>query len=116
MNPTGPRFSLTGPDIALPGDASLALSLIIHELSTNAAKYGALRHDQGHVKVEWNEEGREVALSWIEIDGPPVDPPGGQGFGSLLIKRAFSQAFDPHTSFAFQPNGLKFSLRFKLPN
>lgn len=114
-DPEMPRFNISGPDVPLPPGAALALSLIMHELPTNGAKYAALRHEDGRVNVQWHVHQGEVALSWTEFDGPPIEPPQGEGFGSLLIKRAFSQEFEPETSFVFEPDGLKFSLRFKLP-
>jgi len=112
-DPERPRFNFSGPDVALSADASLALSLIIHELATNAAKYGALCHEDGRVNVQWHVHGDRIALSWSEFDGPPIVPPEKEGFGSALIKRAFSQQFEPETSFVFDEDGLKFSLTFK---
>lgn len=114
-DPEHSRFRVDGAPISLPPDASLALSLIIHELSTNAAKYGALRHDDGHVEIRWNVDRNKVLLTWEEFDGPPVVPPETEGFGSSLIKRAFSSQFEPETWFVFEKTGLKFSLVFKLP-
>ena len=93
----------------------MALSLVMHELSTNAAKYGALRHDHGREEISWRQDGDLVTLNWTEFDGPHVEPPESQGFGSLLIKRAFSGTYEPQTSFAFEADGLRFSLTFKLP-
>jgi two-component sensor histidine kinase len=113
-DPGHSRFSLSGPDTPLPPAASLGLSLIIHELCTNAAKYGALRHDRGRVNIQWHHHGGEVSLTWTEYDGPPVVPPETEGFGSLLIKRAFPPEFEPRTSFDFDEHGLHFSLTFKL--
>jgi two-component sensor histidine kinase len=113
-DPANPRFSISGPDVALPPGASLALSLVIHELSTNAAKYGALQGDHGRVNVQWHRHDDEVALSWTEFDGPTVAAPEREGFGSLLIKRAFSQEYEPQASFEFAPEGLHFTLTFKV--
>lgn len=114
-DPEHSRFHMSGPDLSLPPGAALAMSLVIHELSTNAAKYGALMHDNGHVNIQWHVHDGRVALSWSEFDGPPVEPPTAEGFGSLLIKRAFSQEFEPETSFVFDRDGLKFSMTFRLP-
>lgn len=115
-DPETPRFSLNGPDIGIPVGASLALSLVIHELATNAAKYGALRHDEGKINIEWHWDNGGVAMSWAEYDGPPIAPPQGEGFGSILIKRAFPQEYHPETAFDFQSDGLKFALVFRLPH
>ena len=99
---------------SFPPNASLALSPVLHELATNAAKYSALRHDDGKVVVRWESGGR-VTMLRAEHDGPPVQPPKGEGFGSVLIKRAFPQEYEPKTSFAFEPDGLEFTLSFKTP-
>lgn len=109
------RFTLSGPDILLPAGASLALSLTVHELATNAAKYGALRLDDGKVDVQWHVDRDTVTVSWSERNGPLVRAPATEGFGSTLIRRAFSSEFKPEASFEFDPAGLKFSLRFILP-
>jgi two-component sensor histidine kinase len=114
-DPENPRYIISGPVIALPPGASLALSLVIHELSTNAAKYGALRHDDGRINIQWNRHDDVVALEWTEFDGPPVVAPEREGFGSLLIRRAFSQEYHPQTAFKFEEDGLNFTLEFRLP-
>lgn len=85
----GDRFDVKGPEVALGASATLRLSLILHELATNAAKYGALSVPEGRVQLEWRIEprpqGEELALCWREHDGPPVAPPTHTGFGSRLI-------------------------------
>jgi two-component sensor histidine kinase len=73
-------------------DKALVLSMILHELGTNAVKYGALSDLDGSVGVTWNilqqNSGRELHLEWREADGPPVSKPTRKGFGSTLIERA----------------------------
>jgi two-component sensor histidine kinase len=108
------RYSISGPDVGLSPGASLALSLVIHELSTNAAKYGALRHDKGRINIQWHSHDDVVALEWAEFGGPPVMAPEREGFGSLLIRRAFSQEYDPTAAFEFAEDGLRFTLQFRL--
>ncbi|GAB6845828.1 PAS domain S-box-containing protein [Methylorubrum rhodinum] len=88
----GDRVDLAGPELDLGPRATLSLSLLLHELATNAAKYGALSVPDGRVAVEWQlageGEAREVSLDWTERGGPPPTPPvnsGRKGFGSRLI-------------------------------
>lgn len=84
------RFRLGGPDVRVGSRAALSLALMVHELATNAAKYGALSDPEGHVLVEWGikRSGPQpmVHLRWREVGGPPVKPPTRRGFGSRLIE------------------------------
>lgn len=84
------RFTLSGPDLPLGPRATMSLSLLLHELATNAAKYGALSTEAGRVAVTWRVEdthgGPEVVLDWEESGGPPPRPSNRTGFGSRLIR------------------------------
>ena len=84
------RFDVSGPDFDLGPRTTMSLSLLLHELATNASKYGALSGETGRVAVAWRIEREgadaEVVLTWRERDGPPVRPPSGRGFGSRLIR------------------------------
>ena len=97
------RFTVRGPVVWVPAKASLTLTLCLHELATNAAKYGALSNGSGRVHVTWkligNGEQNKVRLSWREIGGPPVTAPERKGFGSLLIEHSFSGEGDSHVDF-----------------
>jgi two-component sensor histidine kinase len=91
----GDRFHLEGPSVPVPAQYTLPLALSLHELSTNASKYGALTSESGHVDIRWdlgrnNAAQRELHMSWTESGGPPVEAPGEPGFGSRMIKSAFS--------------------------
>lgn len=83
------RIIMAGPEIQLSAKAALAFSMSLHELSTNAAKYGALSNDLGHVELTWvidqSESGGILVLRWRELGGPPVQPPSRTGFGSRLM-------------------------------
>ena len=83
------RFQLNGPALQIGPRATLSLSLLLHELATNAIKYGALSVPEGQVAITWSiEAGVEediLRMSWTETGGPPVQPPSGKGFGSRLI-------------------------------
>ena len=109
------RLRLQGPDVTLPPRAVVAISLILHELATNAAKYGALRDLAGHIDLTWNKTGDRVRLDWVETDGPPVTPPEREGFGTKVVSRAFGPEFAPEVDFDYQPDGLRFSIEFTPP-
>jgi two-component system, chemotaxis family, CheB/CheR fusion protein len=86
----GAAFSMSGPPVMLKPQAALLLALITHELSTNAAKYGALSVTGGHIDVTWKIAGDSpphLELVWTERDGPTIDPPMKRGFGTELIER-----------------------------
>lgn len=84
------RFKIDGPDLDISPQAALSLSLLLHEMATNALKYGALSTDAGKVRITWRTEVTQtpaLVLDWAETDGPPVVAPSGRGgFGSKLIR------------------------------
>lgn len=85
----GERVRLAGPQLLLKPSAAQALALVIHELATNAAKYGALSAPEGRLRVSWLVDGARLVLTWEESGGPPLAPPAPQGrvgFGSRLIR------------------------------
>jgi two-component sensor histidine kinase len=88
------RFRFSGPSLHIGPSAALSLTLILHELATNATKYGALSQPAGRVTVAWSLAGggseAEFRLVWSEQGGPPVTPPTRKGFGSRLIERGLS--------------------------
>jgi PAS domain S-box-containing protein len=88
----GERISLEGPEVFLSPAVSAGLALVLHELCTNATKYGALSHGSGQVRISWRlvSETKRVKLRWAEIDGPPVVAPERRGFGTKLIERALA--------------------------
>jgi two-component sensor histidine kinase len=106
------RFRIHGPLRPVDPEIGLALSLIVHELATNATKYGALGNDHGYVDIEWRLTDGRLELSWNEHDGPPVVIPDKEGFGSKLIRRAFPAQYKPLVSISYAPDGLRFGLSF----
>ncbi|WP_264048602.1 PAS domain-containing sensor histidine kinase [Methylobacterium flocculans] len=104
------RFRLSGPPVSLGAKAALSLALMLHELATNAAKYGALSVPEGRVALEWSlrddASGPIVDLSWSEADGPPVVPPTRKGFGSRLIERGLVGAVGGTIRLDYAPTGL----------
>jgi two-component sensor histidine kinase len=89
---------------------SLALALALHELATNAAKYGALSNDTGRVRIAWRvgpgEGCRSLRLEWREVDGPPVTAPDRKGFGSRLIEQSLAAEFAGEVTMTYHPTGL----------
>lgn len=83
---------ISGPDLQVASRAALTLSLILHELATNAAKYGALSVPDGRVALRWSIDDGVFRLEWRETDGPPAREPQKTGFGSRLIRRGLSSA------------------------
>ncbi|WP_344708026.1 HWE histidine kinase domain-containing protein [Sphingomonas swuensis] len=97
-----------GPEVVLSPKAALSLSLALHELVTNAAKYGALSSAGGRVTVRWDltpEAG--LALQWRETGGPAVQPPSRKGFGTTLIQRALSMETGGRSQVRFEPAGVE---------
>lgn len=114
----GDVISISGPAIDLSPKQGLGLSLILHELSTNAAKYGALSTPEGRLAVQWSQENmggsREVVLCWEERGGPPVTAPQARGFGTKLIERASRFELGGEAELRFEPDGCTMHLRFPL--
>ena len=113
------RCVVKGPEVWLPAQKSLLLTLVFHELATNAAKYGAFSNTTGRVRVIWDVidmgNGRGLNLLWRETGGPPVTAPAHKGFGSTLIEQSFNG--DEETRFEFSPKGLNcfFKLSLRAP-
>ena len=83
------RIKLDGPDVALDPKAFATLALVVHEMMTNSAKYGALADSTGQVEVVWKlDRGSTLVIDWKESGGPPVQPPSRRGFGTTIIERS----------------------------
>jgi len=109
QSPGGTNAVINGPDLALRPAAALALGLALHELATNAAKYGALSAADGRVTVRWAlAPDGGIDLVWEEAGGPPVGEPKRKGFGTLLVERSLSYELGGTTSLEFRPSGLVF--------
>lgn len=105
--PASGVVSLAGDDAVLTPKSALALSLALHELATNAAKYGAFSVATGHVAVNWQvREDGGLGLSWTETGGPPVVPPTRRGFGSSLIERALTLETGGRATIDYRPGGV----------
>jgi len=108
------RITLNGPKIDLGAKAVLAITLALHELSTNAAKYGALSSDSGTVAIDWSVTGgaadARFRLTWTERGGPPVAPPQQRGFGSRLIADSIGADLKGEAALTFDPRGVTWTL------
>ncbi len=105
------RLLVTGPDVALTPKAGLALAIAVHELASNAAKYGALSTKGGRLSVTWtisrDEAPPGLTLVWAEADGPAVRPPSHRGFGTTLIDRSLGYELDAEVQRLFLPEGVR---------
>lgn len=104
--PSREPFVVDGPPLRLRPKSAVALSMTLHELCTNATKYGALSVDTGHVSVNWDAADGRFLLRWQEYGGPPVSPPTHQGFGSRLIQRSLAAEFLGQVKITFDPPGV----------
>jgi two-component sensor histidine kinase len=109
---------MAGPCIRLTPRASLSLSLALHELATNAMKYGALKNEEGWIDIEWSiDSGNtqpQLVFKWEERDGPPVVPPTRQGFGTRLIERGLAAELAAEVRTEYAPSGIVFTLKTAL--
>jgi len=114
------RITIDGPHLELPSEAAVPIGMAIHELTTNAAKHGALSTFGGQVEVHWQVEtgGQHPILhfTWVEHGGPRVGKPTRQGFGTRLLQRVLATQLQADVSMDFPEEGLRFSMRLPIPN
>ncbi|MEL6289737.1 MAG: CheR family methyltransferase, partial [Pseudomonadota bacterium] len=105
------RFMMRGPKMQISAKAALALSMAVHEMATNAAKYGALSNDAGTITVNWERtdrgEGDTLVIAWEERDGPELARTVTTGFGTELINATLEGTLGGDVDFAYEPSGLK---------
>ncbi|MGZ5876838.1 MAG: sensor histidine kinase [Bradyrhizobium sp.] len=108
------RMRMFGPSVPLSPRLAVVLSMIVHEIATNAAKYGALSNDSGTVALDWeviSENGkRKLRLIWAEAGGPPVVAPIQRGFGSRLIERSARDQLGGEATVDFLPHGVVYTV------
>lgn len=108
------RFVIEGSDLLIGSKQALALTMALHELSTNATKYGALSVESGIVRVAWSIEsddhGKIFNFVWSERGGPQVEAPTRRGFGSRMIEQALAGYFNGKAELNYDPEGLSFAL------
>jgi len=101
------RADVGGPRVDLEPEQAQALAMVLHELATNAVKYGALSIATGHVRVHWScEDDARLVLRWVERDGPSVKPPSRQGFGTRVIEQILRHQLAGEVRFEWRPEGL----------
>jgi two-component sensor histidine kinase len=103
----GNRVRVSGPVTRLAPGGAVMLSMVLHELATNAAKYGALSNSVGRISIDWAELGNNrMRLTWRETGGPPAQPGERKGFGSLLIEEAFVQQVGGSATVEYKQQGV----------
>jgi two-component sensor histidine kinase len=108
------RFRLDGPDIECPASIAVFLALTIHEMTTNASKYGALSNAVGHISVTWKTCSNRFELEWVEFGGPEPKEPSRCGFGTKLFQAGLSQ-FNGSAKILFEPTGVRIRLALDFP-
>jgi PAS domain S-box-containing protein len=106
----GSRIAAHGPKLRLNAAAAQAIGLAMHELATNASKYGALSTDRGHVNLHWETDGDTLSMSWTERGGPPVSLPEQRGFGTVVLQEMINHSLDGRVELDYAPAGLSWRL------
>ncbi len=113
------RFDINaGGDVRLPPKAALAFSMALHELATNAVKYGALSNSSGRVNIAWEVargSSERLQFSWREPGGPAVRQPERRGFGSTMIEYGLARELNAEVTLDYVPDGLVFRMEMPLP-
>jgi two-component system, chemotaxis family, CheB/CheR fusion protein len=109
------KIRARGPSVRLAPPSALAIGMALHELATNALKYGALSIPEGHVEINWRVQGagltKTLVLEWTESNGPPVESPSRLGFGTTLIERGIAHELSGETTLQFDKSGVRAILR-----
>jgi len=110
----GKAVKIDGPQVLLRAEAVQHLGMAIHELGTNAVKYGALSTKSGKVEITWNtlsdENGEHLVLEWKETGGPPATPPARAGFGTQILDRFLATSLNGKTALSYTKVGFLWSL------
>jgi two-component sensor histidine kinase len=112
----GSRIVVHGQKLHLNAAAAQAIGLALHELATNAGKYGALSVDAGRVDVGWQLDGDIFAMNWTERDGPTVSPPERRGFGRTVLEAMAKRTVDGEVELDYAPSGLGWLLTCQAAN
>jgi two-component sensor histidine kinase len=112
----GSRIAVHGPRLRLTASSAQAVGLALHELATNAGKYGALSNDQGRVEVAWGASGESFTMHWTESAGPPVSPPKRLGFGSTVIDVMAGRSLGGKVDLHYAPSGVTWRLTCPVAN
>jgi two-component sensor histidine kinase len=114
----GTRISLDGPPLRLSSAAAQSIGMVMHELSTNAAKHGALLEDEGRIGIDWRVEdnGTGFSISWTENGGPPVKAPTHRGFGTTVVTKMIERGLNGTTRLDYAPSGVAWRLDCPVKN
>jgi PAS domain S-box-containing protein len=112
----GPRIAVNGPKLRLRAASAQAIGLALHELATNAGKYGALSTDGGHVDISWAAADGTLTMSWTERGGPPVCAPQRRGFGTIVMETMTERSVDGAVDLDYAPAGLTWRLNCPAAN
>jgi PAS domain S-box-containing protein len=108
------RVQVDGPAVSLIPESSQSLALVLHELATNSAKYGALSVPEGTLAIHWSFADGTLALRWIEAGGPPVTPPKSHGFGTKIINASVKHQIGGNVAWDWLPSGLQCTIQIPL--
>jgi PAS domain S-box-containing protein len=112
----GSRIVLQGPTLRLKAAGAQAVGLALHELATNAGKYGALSTETGRVDIGWGTDDDTFTIDWVERDGPPVSPPDRRGFGTVVMKEMTERSLDGKVDLEYVPSGVTWRLTCSAAN
>ena len=110
--PSGSRIA--GPAVFLKPETAQIIALVLHELATNAVKYGALSDPAGKVRLSWQCEQNKLGLQWVETGGPSVTPPTTKGYGTKVITASIQQQLSGAATFDWRPAGLAFDMAISI--
>jgi PAS domain S-box-containing protein len=106
----GSRIAVNGPKLRLKPASAQAIGLALHELATNAGKYGALSTDRGRMDISWAIDGDTLAMTWSERDGPLVSAPKRRGFGTIVMEAMTERSVDGKVDLDYAPSGVTWRL------
>jgi PAS domain S-box-containing protein len=109
----GHRLTAQGDEVKIPSAVAVSLGMALHELSTNAVKYGALSNEVGIIAVDWKLSGDGMVLEWCETGGPPVSPPAAGGFGTRLLTRGLLDDGTGRVDLRFDPAGVSCTITLR---
>jgi two-component sensor histidine kinase len=112
------RFAIEGRDFSVRSETAVSIALAIHELCTNAYKYGALSNAEGHVKISWHVTGDtppKFFFQWLERDGPLVTPPLHKGFGTKVLQRGLGSELGGELHLDYRVEGLVMTFLAPIP-
>jgi two-component sensor histidine kinase len=116
LGDAGRQVERSGPETMLSPGAAEAIAMAVHEMATNAMKYGALHHPGGKVRIAWSGDDGQFAISWTESGGPPCQPPAARGFGSRIIADVPRSKLSARVTMEFPAEGFRWHLRCPLAN